>query len=100
LSWRLRGLERPGVVAERLPKVLIHRNVPGERVHELVRALDGAWSRVAPQGVFGPRQRWVACVQVLRAAGWPVLAGPGRWRLGELTVPWSAVAPGQGPLCP
>ncbi len=29
LAWRLRGLERPGVVAERLPKVLIHRNVPG-----------------------------------------------------------------------
>ena len=33
LSWRLRGLERPGVVAERLPKALIHRNVPGEGVH-------------------------------------------------------------------
>ena len=30
LSWRLRGLDRPGVVAERLPKALIHRNVPGE----------------------------------------------------------------------
>ena len=29
----------------------------------------------------------------LRAAGWPVLHGPHRWRLGELTVPWSAVAP-------
>lgn len=39
--------------AERLPKVLIHRNVPGE----------------------------------------PVLDGPSRWRLGELTLDWSAVAP-------
>ena len=36
LSWRLRGLERPGVVAERLPKALIHRNVPGEGVHRLL----------------------------------------------------------------
>ena len=40
LSWRLRGLERPGVVAERLPKALIHRNVPGEGVHRLLTDLD------------------------------------------------------------
>jgi hypothetical protein len=31
LSWRLRGLGRPSEIAERLPKSLIHRNVPGER---------------------------------------------------------------------
>ena len=60
LSWRLRGLERPAVVAERLPKVHIHRNVPGEGVHRL-------------------------------------LDGPSRWRLGELTLGWDAVAPHQGP---
>lgn len=48
LSWRLRGPERPGVVAERLPKALIHRNVPGERVHRLLADLDATWARQAP----------------------------------------------------
>jgi hypothetical protein len=24
---------------------------------------------------------------------WPLLDGPSRWRLGELTVAWTAVAP-------
>ncbi|MEI5584515.1 class I SAM-dependent methyltransferase, partial [Agromyces sp. CCNWLW208] len=43
ISLRLRGLEAPSVVAERLPKALIHRNVPGERVHDLLTALDRAW---------------------------------------------------------
>ena len=33
LSWRLRGLGRPSVIAERLPKALIHHNVDGEPVH-------------------------------------------------------------------
>ncbi len=93
LSWRLAGLERPSVVAERLPKVLIHRNVPGEGVHALVAALDAAWARNAPLAGFGARQRFVACAQELRAEGWPVLHGPPRWRLGELGVAWDAVAP-------
>ncbi|HPV89711.1 MAG TPA: class I SAM-dependent methyltransferase, partial [Ornithinibacter sp.] len=29
----------------------------------------------------------------LRDAGWPVLDGPARWRVGELTLAWDAVAP-------
>jgi hypothetical protein len=29
----------------------------------------------------------------MRDAGWPVLADKSRWRLGELTVDWAAVAP-------
>jgi len=62
----------PSVVAERLPKALIHRNVPGERVHELLRALDAQWARHAPLATFSARQRWVASVQGLREAGWPV----------------------------
>ena len=93
LSWRLRGLERPGVVAERLPKVLIHRNVPGEGVHALLAALDDLWHRHAALASYGVRQRFVACARGLREAGWPVRDGPARWRLGELTVDWSAVAP-------
>lgn len=93
LSLRLGGLQVPSDVAERLPKALIHRNVPGEGVHALLTALDGAWARQAARGTFGARQRWLATVTALRAAGWPVLDGPGRWRLGELTVGWEAVRP-------
>lgn len=93
LAWRLAGLDAPSVVAERLPKVLIHRNVPGEGVHDLMRALDDTWARNAPLASYGARQRFVATVRDLGSAGWPVQGGPARWRLGELTVGWSAVAP-------
>jgi hypothetical protein len=96
LSFRLRGLERPGVVAERLPKALIHRNVPGESVHRLLTELDDAWARQAPQGAYGIRQRFIATAGALRDAGWPLVDGPSRWRLGELTLAWDAVAPGAG----
>ncbi len=94
VSLRLTGLERPSVVAERLPKALIHRNVPGERVHAFLAALDAAWARAAPLSAYGPSQRWRAVGAAMRAAGWPVRDGPRRWRLGELTVGWSAVTPG------
>lgn len=93
ISLRLKGLEVPSVVAERLPKALIHRNVPGERIHELLSALDRAWQHNAALGVYGARQRFIASVAALQADGWPVLGGHSRVRLGELTVPWSSVAP-------
>jgi len=93
LSTRLAGLERPSDLAERLPKALIHRNVEGERIHGVLRSLDRCWAAAAPQGVFGVRQRWIATAAALRDSGVPVLDGPSRWRLGELTLPWSAVAP-------
>lgn len=93
VSLRLAGLDVPSVVAERLPKALIHRNVPGERVHGFLRDLDLAWAVAAPLGTYGPRQRWLAAVGGMRDRGWPVLHGVSRWRLGELTVPWDAVAP-------
>jgi hypothetical protein len=93
VSLRLAGLERPSDVAERLPKALIHHNVPGERVHAFLAALDDAWARQAPLAALGVRQRWSASVAALRAAGWPVLDRPVRWRLGEVTVAWDAVRP-------
>jgi hypothetical protein len=83
----------PSVVAERLPKALIHRNVPGEPVHTFLRDLDALWKRHASLSTFSHRQRFMAAVRGLREAGWPVLGGPARWRLGELTVEWPAVAP-------
>jgi hypothetical protein len=92
LAAHLASLERPSELAPRLPKALIDRNVPGQPIHRLLRDLDAAWACAAPQSAFGPRQRWLAmCQQV--ALDWPVLGGRGRWRLGELTVDWAAVAP-------
>ena len=92
ISLRRGGLERPSDVAERLPKSLIHRNVPGEPVHAFLDDLDGAWARSAPQSSWGARQRFLAMCEDVRAR-WPLLDGPSRWRLGEVTVDWSAVAP-------
>lgn len=93
LSCALNTLDRPSTMAERLPKVLIHHNVPGERIHQLLSLLDKFWAVSAPQKTFGARFRWMETVRMLAAAGWPILGGPRRWRLGELTVPWHSVAP-------
>ncbi len=71
--------------------------MPGEPVHALLSALDEAWDRQAPLAAYGVRQRFIGAASALREAGWPVLGGPSRWRLGELTVAWDAVAPHQGP---
>jgi len=91
LAARLSTLDTPATLAERLPKALIHHNVAGAPVHALITALDEAWQRAAPFTVYGPRQRWQAAVGALRDGGWPVLDGPRRWRLGEVTVDWSCL---------
>ncbi len=93
LSTRLAGLQRPSDLAERLPKALIHRNVPGEPTYDLLNRLDRAWAAAAPHASFGARQRWIATVAALRDDGVDVIDGPGRWRLGEMTVAWSEVTP-------
>jgi hypothetical protein len=92
-ATRLGSLERPSDLAERLPKALIHRNVPGEPVHAFLTAFDHAWAAAAPLSALGARQRWIRAVGALRAGGWPVVDGPGRWRQGEVTVAWAALAP-------
>ena len=89
LAAHLPTLERPSALAERLPKALIHHNVPGQPVHELLAALDDAWDRAAAYAAYGPRSRWTAACAAL---AWPQ-TGPVRHREGELTVPWSTVAP-------
>ena len=86
------GASGPSIVAERLPKVLIHRNVPGESVHRYLADLDRWWQVHAPLGVYGPSQRWAAVAASMKQ-DWPVLGAKARWRLGELTVDWHAVAP-------
>jgi len=90
LAAHLPTLGRPGELAERLPKALIHHNVPGEPVHGLLQALDEAWDRAAPYAPYGPRARWTAACEGL---DWPG-AEVRRARYGELTVPWSSVAAG------
>jgi hypothetical protein len=93
LSCRTASLDRPSTLAERLPKALIHHNVAGEPIHDLLSSLDACWAAAAPYGAFGPRARWTEAVRALAAQGWPVLGRPRRWRLGELTVPWDTVRP-------
>ncbi|MET9255801.1 class I SAM-dependent methyltransferase [Streptomyces sp. NPDC003717] len=88
---RLASLERPSDLAERLPKALIHRNVPGEPVHAFLRDFDRAWAAAAPYASYGARQRWQRAVREL-TADWPVVDGPVRWRQGEVTVAWGALA--------
>lgn len=82
----------PSAVAARLPKALIHRNVPGQPVHRLLTDLDVEWHRHSALGVFGARQRLAATAQGLRRRGWPLRDGPAVWRRGLLTVAWRALA--------
>jgi hypothetical protein len=89
---RVSALDRPSDLAERLPKALIHRNVPGEPVHAFLTAFNRAWAAGAPYAPFGPRQRWLAAVERLAGDGWPVVGGRSRWRLGEVTLRWAAVS--------
>lgn len=93
ISLRLSGLELPSKVAERLPKVLIHHNIQGERIYDFLTALDRAWLANAGIGAFGSAQRWVSTCKQLASEGWPLIGDRKRWRLGELSVDWSAVAP-------
>lgn len=96
-SARTADLACPSHLAERLPKALIHHNVAGEPIHRFLADFDRAWALSAALSVFGARQRWIAAVEHL-ASTWPVftrppLGGRTRWRLGEVTLPWAAVAP-------
>ncbi|MCR2817378.1 class I SAM-dependent methyltransferase [Microbacterium sp. zg.Y1090] len=92
VSLHLASLQQPSIAAERLPKALIHRNVPGEGVHALLSELDARWHQAAVVSPFGAVHRWRTTMAAMTDAGWSL--GPSaRWRLGELTVPWAAVAP-------
>ncbi|MBB5116504.1 class I SAM-dependent methyltransferase [Micromonospora echinospora] len=93
LSAKLTTLESPATLAERLPKALIHRNVPGERIHDLIEALEQAWRSAAGYAPFGPRQRWLRTVEAVKESGWPIQDSSRTWRHGYLTLPWPAVSP-------
>lgn len=95
ISVSFGAVQVPSDVAERLPKSLIHRNVHGEPVQAYLAALDECWTRQAPLASYGRRQRFLATVAAMRDGGWPIIGGPSRWRLGEVTVAWDAVQPRQ-----
>lgn len=90
---RVDDLVRPSALAERLPKALIHRNVPGEAVHAFLAEWDAAWDRSRGGADGSPRGRWAEAAAALLASGRRVARNPARWRLGELTVAWAEVAP-------
>jgi hypothetical protein len=93
ISLRLNGLEQPSKVAERLPKALIHKNTPGNKIHNFLLELDLAWAKAAALSSFGSTQRFFDCCEQLLDSGWPILRQPKRWRLGELTIDYQAVSP-------
>ncbi len=86
-------IDRPSDLAERLPKVLIHQNVPGQPINALLATADRAWATASGHGVFGPRVRWQETLTLLQREGVPVEPQRRRMRDAVLTVPWSSVAP-------
>ena len=94
LAWSPEHVERPSDLAERLPKALIHRNVDGEAIHDLLAEADRCWDIAAAQAPFGPRARWRAARELLVERGVPCEVPRGRQVDNVLTVPWSVVAPG------
>lgn len=91
LAWDPADVSKPSDVAERLPKIFIHRNHEGERIHALLRAADQAWDHAAGWEPYGPRVRWEKALELLRAEGTPVLLARHRSRDAVLSVPWDAV---------
>lgn len=92
LAWDPFGAERPSDIAERLPKVLIHRNIPGEPIHALLTAADRAWDISAGWAPHGPRVRWRKALELL-ADDAPVARPRRNIRDNVLTVPFGFVAP-------
>lgn len=92
LAWDPQHTPYPSFVAQRLPKVLIHRNTPGENIHSLLQQADAAWDHCASFAVYGPKVRWQESLRLLAQQGVPVDIREAR-RATMLSVPWSYVAP-------
>lgn len=93
LAWDPFDVAEPGDVAERLPKALIHRNVPGEKIHVLLTDANAAYAHAAPFDPYGPRVRWREARKELVAKGWPIHPVRRPLRDNVLTVDWAAVDP-------
>lgn len=86
-ACNVRDLRQPSDLAPRLPKILIHRNVPGEPIHHLLNAMDRAWHSNASLAVYGKRQQWAGMIRDLRR-NWPIITPASRGRHGEITFDW------------
>ena len=93
LAWQPTSVDKPSQIAERLPKILIHRNRPGEAIYDVLRAADNAWDKCAGWSPYGPRIRWVEATALLVAEGLPIRPIRRRQRDNILTIDWQAVAP-------
>lgn len=91
ISVHLQSLEKPSDIAPRLPKILIHRNIPGEKIYEVLTQLDEAWIKTAGVHTFGARQHWMAAIEFAKQNGLQITDNQSRWRLGEVTLDWSSV---------
>lgn len=93
LAWDPQHTDRPSDVAERLTKALIHHNVPGTGIGELLAAADRCWDAAAAWAPYGPRFRWARAREALAASGVPCERPRRREHDNTLTVPWSVVDP-------
>ena len=93
LAWDPFDVDTPSQLAERLPKALIHRNVPGEPIYDLLQAADQAWAHTAGWAPYGPRVRWREARQLMIDQGIPLHPIRRRIRDCVLTVDWDVVAP-------
>lgn len=93
LAWDPFDVATPSDIAERLPKALIHRNVEGEPIWQLLQDADRAYANAAGWAPHGPRVRWREAHKELVARGWPLAPLRRRLRDNTLTVVWRAVAP-------
>ena len=91
ISMHLQTLEKPSDIAPRLPKILIHHNVDGEKIHGVLQQLDDAWNKTASAQTFGARQHWIAAMELAKQNGLQIEDNQSRWRLGEVTLGWSSV---------
>lgn len=64
LAWDPQDIEKPSDLAERLPKILIHRNTPGHLIYDVLAELDHCWERAAPPG-----RLWATSAVALSEAG-------------------------------
>ena len=92
LSFHVGSLKMPSEIALQLPKALIHRNVPGEKIHDFLKEFDHAWLSHATSKSLDARERFVTTIQTLVSQGFPIQDSQARWRLGEVTIPWNVVS--------
>ncbi|MCS4491251.1 class I SAM-dependent methyltransferase [Corynebacterium sp. ES2715-CONJ3] len=92
LAWNPWSLDTPSGIAERLPKILIHRNTPGNKIHSLLSAADRAWDLASGFAPFGPRVRWFEASKILRSEHPEFQVPRPRMRRDNiLSVPWHVV---------